>query len=159
MIFAVRIWCYLAAPSLLLAGAAHAQVISRIDLQACGVYETTARAREDDAQSASGKRTIVQDERLVNETTRLARRTGVRFGCQVLLQGVPPGDVVNFRAVLRLPGGESSGSYAYRIGEPGYVGYTLRSTDPSGEWALEIWIDQRKLAEKRFVIEDDRPPR
>jgi hypothetical protein len=143
----------------LLAGAANAQVVSRVDLHACGVYESTVRGREDDARSASGKRTIVQDERLVKETTRIARRVGAKFGCQVTLQGVPPGELVDFRAVLRLPRGESSGSQAYRIGEPGYVGYTLRSTDPSGEWALEIWIEQRKLAEKRFLIEDDRPPR
>ena len=148
-----------AALALLLAGAAHAQVISRVDLHACGTYQSTVQGREDDARSASGKRTIVQDERLVNETTRIARRAGVKFGCQVTLQGVPPGDVVDFRAILRLPRGESSGSHAYRIGEPGYVGYTLRNADPSGEWALEIWIDQRKLAEKRFLIEDDRPPR
>jgi len=141
-----------------LAGAVHAQTISRVDLQACGIYEAKVDGREDDAASRSGKRTIVQDERLVNETTRIARRAGMKFGCQVILQGVPPGDIVDFRAVLRLPGGQSSGSHAYRIGEPGYVGYTLRSTDPSGEWALEIWIDQRKLAEKRFLIEDDRPP-
>lgn len=142
----------------LLAGAAHAQVISRVDLQGCGIYERTIQSREDDAQSASGKRTIVHGERLVNETTRLQWRAGVKFGCQVVLQGIPPGDVVDFRAVLRLPRGEISGSQAYPIGEPGYVGYTLRRGDPAGEWALEIWIDQRKLAEKRFFIEADRPP-
>lgn len=143
----------------LFAGAAHAQSISRVDLQACGTYESTVQSREADAQSASGKRTIVQDERLVDETTRIPWRVGLKFGCQVILQGVPPGDVVDFRAVMRLPRGEMSGSQAYRIGEPGYVGYTLRGGDPAGEWALEIWIEQRKLAEKRFVIEADRPPR
>jgi hypothetical protein len=143
----------------LLAGSAHAQVISRVDLQACGIYETTAQSRENDARSASGKRTIIQDDRLVNETSRIPARVGVKFGCQVILQGTPPGDLVEFRAVLRLPRGQSSGSQAYRIGEPGYVGYTLRDADPPGDWALEIWIDQRKLAEKRFVIEADRPPR
>ena len=58
----------------LLAGAAHAQVVSRVDLNACGIYESTVQGREDDARSASGKRTIVQDERLVKETTRIARR-------------------------------------------------------------------------------------
>jgi len=142
----------------LLAGAAHAQVISRVDLQACGIYESKVQGRENDAKSASGRRTIVQDERLVNETTRVPWRAGLKFGCQVILQGVPPGDVVDFRAVLRLPRGEISGSQAYAIGEPGYVGYTLRRGDPTGEWALEIWIDQRKLAEKRFLIEADRPP-
>ena len=142
----------------LFAGAAHAQVISRVDLQACGIYESKVQSRENDIRSASGKRTIVQDERLVNETTRVPWRPGLKFGCQVVLQGVPPGDVIDFRAVLRFPRGEMSGSQAYPIGEPGYVGYALRPGDPAGEWALEIWIEQRKYAEKRFLIEGDRPP-
>jgi len=146
------------APLALAAGAALAQVVSRVDLQACGLYERSVQAREDDARSASGKRTIVQDERLVTETTRVAWRVGAKFGCQVILQGVRPGVVVDFRAILRFPSGQISGSQAYPIGEPGYVGYALREGDPAGEWALEIWVEQRKLAEKRFFIEGGRPP-
>ena len=109
---------------LLFAGAAIAQApaISKVELKECGVYESKVERREDDAQSASGKRTIVQGERLVNET-------------------------------LRLPRGEVSGSQAYRIGEAGYVGYTLRSAE-RGPWTLEIWVGERKLAEKAFVVAD-----
>ena len=136
----------------LLTGAAHAQVISRVDLQACGVYERTVQGREDDAQSATGKRTIVQDEQLVNETTRIPARVGVRFGCQVILQGTPAGEVAQFRAVMRVPRGDASGSQAFRIGDPGYVGYTLRSAD-RGPWTLEIWVGEKKLAEKTFTWE------
>lgn len=137
----------------LFAGAAIAQapVISRVDLQACGVYESKVGGREDDAQSASGKRTIVQDERLVNETSRIPARVGVKFGCQVILQGAPAGEVAEFRAVMRVPRGEASGSQAFRIGDPGYVGYTLRTTE-RGPWVLEIWVGERKLAEKTFVV-------
>jgi hypothetical protein len=140
----------------LLAGAAHAQVVSKVELQACGVYETRPAAREDDAQSASGKRTIVEDNRLVSETSRIPARVGVKFGCQVLLQGTPADGVAEFRAVMRVPRGQASGSQAFRIGEPGYVGYTLRSAD-RGPWILEIWVGERKLAEKTFTW--DGPPR
>jgi hypothetical protein len=133
-------------------GAAHAQVISRVDLQACGIYESTPQAREDDARSATGKRTIVQGERLVSETSRIPARVGVKFGCQVVLQGAPAGEVAGFRAVMRVPRGEASGSHAFRIGDPGYVGYTLRTTE-RGPWVLEIWAGERKLAEKSFVAD------
>jgi hypothetical protein len=142
----------------LFAGAAQAQTVSKVELQACGIYERTVQAREDDAQSPSGKRTIVEDHRLLNETNRIPGRVGVHFGCQVVLQGAPASGLVTFRAVLRLPPGarreEASGSQAYNIGEPGHVGYTLGSGDAlaRGEWTLQIWVDQRNLAEKAFFV-------
>ena len=143
----------LAALALLLTGAAHAQVvISKVELQSCGVYERTVQGREEDAQSASGKRTIVQDEHLVNETTKIPARPGVMFGCQVTLQGTPASEVAEFRAVLLVPRGEASGSQAFRIGEPGYVGYKLRTTE-RGPWVLQIWVGEQKLAEKAFTAE------
>ena len=137
---------------ILFSGTAQAQDISRVELHACGVYENAIQGREDDTQSASGKRTIVQGQRLVNETSRIPARIGVSFGCQVTLQGTPAGEVVNFRAVMLIPRGQASGSQAYRIGEPGYVGYTLRSAE-RGPWVLQIWLDERKLAEKTFTAE------
>ena len=103
-------------------------------------------------RSTSGKRTIVQDQHLVEETARIPARVGVSFGCQVTLQGTPAGGTADFRAVLRLPRGEASGSQTFRIGEAGYVGYTLRSAE-RGPWILEIWVGERKLAEKSFVPE------
>ena len=140
----------------LFAGAAQAQVVvSKVELQACGIYESKVDRREDDAQSATGKRTIVQDEQLVNETTRIPARVGVRFGCQVILQGTPAGEVAQFRAVMRVPRGEASGSQAFRIGDPGYVGYTLRSAE-RGPWTLEIWVGDQKLAEKTFTWDGPR---
>jgi Domain of unknown function (DUF3859) len=147
---------------LLFAGAAIAQapVISKVELQQCGVYESKVERREDDAQSASGKRTIVQDNRLVTETSRIPARIGVKFGCHVVLQGSPAGELATFRAVLRLPAGapkaQLSGSQSYAIGESGYVGYTFRRPDSvvRGEWMLQIWVEERKLAEKAFVVAD-----
>src|SRR5260221_9070047 len=117
-----------AVSALLLAGAAAAQApaISRVDLQECGVYESKVERREDDAQSASGRRTIVQDNRLVTETSRVPARVGVKFGCLVVLQGTPAGELATFRAVLRLPAEASreqlSGSQSYVIRESGYGG-------------------------------------
>ena len=147
---------------LLFTGAAIAQtpVISKVELQACGVYEGRIERREDDALSASGKRAIVQDNRLLTETSRIPARVGVKFGCHVVLQGTPAGGLATFRAVLRLPAGapkeQLSGSQSYMIGDGGYVGYTFRSTDPvlRGEWTLQIWVDERKLAEKTFIVAD-----
>ena len=140
----------------LFTGAAHAQTVSKVELHACGVYERNVESREDDDKSASGKRTIIQDQRLVEETSRIPAKAGVSFGCQVTLQGAPVGEVAEFRAVMRVPRGDASGSQAFRIGEPGYVGYTLRTAE-RGPWVLEIWVGENKLAEKTFTW--DGPPR
>ena len=140
---------------LLSSGALSAQapaLVSRADLQQCGVYEARPGEREDDLRSPTGKRTIVEDNRLVEETLRIPARAGVKFGCRVVLQGMPAGEEAGFVAVLRLPHAQVSGSQAYRIGEPGYVGYTLRNAEP-GPWTLEIWVGERKLAEKTFTSE------
>lgn len=145
------------------AGAAIAQapVVSKVELQQCGVYESKVERREDDTQSGSGKRTIVQDNRLVNETSRIPARVGVKFGCHVVLQGAPAGELAPFRAILRLPPGawkeQLSGSQAYNIGEGGHVGYTFRSAETlaRGEWTLQIWVGGRKLAEKTFFVVPD----
>jgi hypothetical protein len=136
----------------LFTGAASAQTVSKVELHACGVYERKVENREDDRQSASGKRTIIQEQRLVEETARIPARIGVSFGCQVTLQGAPAGGTAEFRAVLRLPRGEASGSQIFRIGEAGHVGYTLRTAE-RGPWILEIWIGEKKLAEKTFTAE------
>ena len=137
----------------LFTGAAHAQTtVSKVELHACGVYERKVENREDDERSASGKRTIVQDQRLVEETARIPAKVGVSFGCQVTLQGTPADGTADFRAVLRVPRGEASGSQSFRIGEAGYVGYTLRSAE-RGPWVLEIWVGERKLGEKTFTAE------
>ena len=136
----------------LFACAAHAQTVSKVELHACGVYERKVENREDDEGSASGKRTIVQDQRLVEETARIPAKVGVSFGCQVTLQGTPATGTADFRAVLRLPRGDASGSQTFRIGEPGYVGYTLRTAE-RGPWILEIWVGEQKLAEKTFLAE------
>jgi hypothetical protein len=139
---------------------AQAMMISRVDLHQCGIYENRVESREDDAQSASGKRTIVTDNRLVQETLNIPAKVGVKFGCLVVPQGAPPGQTANFLVVMRLPAGSQrkqlSGSQSYVIGEGGHVGYTFRTPESvlRGPWTLEIWVAERKLAEKRFFVGD-----
>jgi hypothetical protein len=132
----------------LLAGAAHAQTtVSKVELHACGVYE-----RKVGAGGRTGR------ERQAHLVVIGSGVTGVEFvhmfssfGCQVTLQGTPASGTADFRAVLRLPRGEASGSQSFRIGEAGYVGYTLRSAD-RGPNTLEIWVGEQKLAEKTFFV-------
>jgi hypothetical protein len=138
--------------------AAQAPQVSSVELQRCGLYESREAAREDDPQSPSGKRRIVHDNRLTKETLSVPARPGTKFGCEIVLHGAPEGAQAQFRAVLRLPPGaprESlAGSQTYPIGGVGYVGYTFRNPAllVAGPWTLQIWVQEKKLAEKTFSV-------
>ncbi len=137
---------------------AQAPQISRAELQRCGLYESKEGAREEDAQSPSGKRRIVLDNHLTKETLHIVAREGTKFGCEVILHGEPEGARAQFRAVLRLPPGspreQLAGSQTYAIGAAGYVGYTFRNPALliAGPWTLQIWVREQKLAEKTFTV-------
>jgi len=138
--------------------AAQAPAVSKVELQRCGLYESREGAREDDAQSPSGKRRIVHDNRLTKETLHVPAREGTKFGCEIVLHGTPEGAQAQFRAVLRLPPGspraQLAGSQSYAIGALGYVGYTFRNPAllVAGPWTLQVWVQEKKLAEKTFTV-------
>jgi H+/gluconate symporter-like permease len=62
------------------------------------------------------------------------------------------------QAVLRLPPGspreQLAGSQTYAIGAVGYVGYTFRNPAllVAGPWTLQVWVQEKKLAEKTFTV-------
>ena len=133
--------------------------ISSVELRQCGIYKNEQVAREKGAQSASGTSRAVGNSRLVRETREIPARVGTAFGCEVMLHGAPSGAMAGFVAVLRLPAGAAResfrGSQSFPIGEKGgYVGYTFRreANLVSGDWLLEIWVDEKKVAEAAFVV-------
>jgi hypothetical protein len=140
------------------AGAQDAK-ISKVELRQCGIYSHELKERESDTASQSGKRRIVGNNRLVQETSQIPARSGVSFGCQITLHGTPKGATAGFVAVMRLPPGAPRetlrGSQSYPIGgEGGYVGYTFRGGENTvaGNWTLEIWVDEKKFASASFTM-------
>ena len=140
------------------AGAQDAK-ISKVELRQCGIYSNEPGERESDPTSPSGKRRMVGNNRLVQETRQIPAKLGVSFGCQLTLHGSPMGASAEFLAVMRLPPAaqrkELRGSQSYRIGEEGgYVGYTFRSEASivGGDWKLEIQVGEKKFAEASFTM-------
>jgi hypothetical protein len=138
---------------------AQAPQVTKVELQRCGLYDSKEGEQQEDAQSPSGKRRIVVDNRLVKETLRVPLRAGSKFGCEVVMHGSPAGARAEFRAVLRLPPGapreQLGGSQSYTLGAAGYVGYTFRNPAlfVAGPWTLQVWIGEKKMAERTFTVE------
>jgi hypothetical protein len=119
--------------------------VSGVDLRQCGVYTNEPGA--------------VGDSRLVRETREIPAGIGTAFGCEVVLRGAPRGAMAEFVVVPRLPAGAARESYrgpqSFPVDEGGgYVGYTFRSEENlvAGPWNLEIWVNEKKLAETAFVV-------
>ena len=86
---------------------------------------------------------------------RVQLKAGVRFGCKITMEGSPKGAVAEFRAVVFRPDEmKVAGNQKYEIGATGgYVGLTLPpSSLVPGEWRLEIYVGERKMAEQKFEM-------
>ncbi len=86
---------------------------------------------------------------------RVPLKPGVRFGCKITMEGSPKGAVTEFRAVMFRPDDmKVAGNQKYEIGATsGYVGLTLPPTALiPGEWRLEIYVGDRKMAEQKFEM-------
>jgi hypothetical protein len=149
----------LAGATLATAAAAQDAKISRVELRRCGLYANELVAGGKDSKSPSGTRRVVGNSRLVRETREIPASVGTAFGCEVLLRGAPRGAMAGFVAVLRLPVGAARESFrgpqSFPIGEGGgYVGYTFRNEANlvEGDWNLEIWVNEKKLAEASFAV-------
>ena len=155
---------------LLLIGAiaTHAQVpqIERIDIQKSGIYQGDVVAKIELKDSPIGTVDILKNPTIVEETTTVAAKVGVRFGTQYLVVGTPKGAGVPLKFVivfpeqgLRQPGTPEpiyQNDYVAnrKIGDSRYQGYTFEFDWElvPGVWKFQIWHESRKLAEQAFTV-------
>jgi hypothetical protein len=155
----------LAAP--LLFQAAHAQNVSA-RLQWYGTYAVSDSKTVKDTRSPTGIRVISTPVAPPSNTDHIPGREGVRFGLSYVLSGNGGRDVT-VRRVFRFPGdgmpnvstGAKTKAYedtkTYGIGDPVLMGWSFESARPEqiplGEWGFEVWVGNRKVVEKRFMID------
>jgi len=154
----------LAAP-LLLQQARAQNVSARIEWY--GVYEVSESKTVDDPHSPTGRRLISTPIAPTSNTDQIPGRDGVRFGLSYVMSG-NGGQDVKIRRVFRFPGGgmpnASTGNktrayedtQTYSVGEPVLMGWSFDGAPPErilfGEWALEVWVGDRKIVSKRFTV-------
>jgi len=149
---------------LLVSQAALAQtpVAARIDW--FGIYTIDTKPETADVD---GKRSVsvpVKGE----STDRVPGKEGVRFGFSYVLSVLSgkKGNKAAVRHVYRLPGAGMPGPHGFRsvfeqtredvVGDPTLIGWSFVGAPPdnilTGEWSLEVWQGDQKVAEKKFTV-------
>lgn len=127
-----------------------------------GIYRADASVVE----SATGVRRV-RNAKLVQATTDIPARLGVRFGLRFALQGVPIGAPAKLELVTRFPrqglvqhpGGvvfEHRYVVEVNVGVPQYRDFQFDEHYElvTGRWVFEFWHSGRKIGEQRFCVYD-----
>ena len=145
---------------LLISQAAFAQTLSA-RVEWFGIYTVSTKP---DAHDPNGRRyvsTPVKGE----STDRVPGKEGVRFGFSYILSG-GRGTKVTVKHIYRFPGSGMPSPSGPRstieqtrddiIAEPVLIGWSFVGAPPenilTGEWSLEVWQADQKLAEKKFTV-------
>ena len=156
---------------LLTAGTVHAQTpqVERLDITEFGVYTLDREVKGRDARGINlGAGTNVRHR----ETKRtIPAQIGTTFGFRYEVMGKPHAAPIELRQVVIFPSPGLTPSFSSssrsiirdefllqtRIGETSYASYTLEDAFElvPGDWVLEIWQGNRKLATQSFRIEGE----
>ena len=153
---------------LLLLGALQASAAEsdvRAEITRFGLYDFKVTSKRTEAGTATG---YVQtgDYEFHTTTTTVPARLGAHFGFEYVLIGTPKGAKINVRKVVIFPQGgltnPKTGKTVARneyedtiaIGDRGLRGYSLDEDWEAvpGTWTLQLWLGDRKLAEKSFTL-------
>ncbi len=114
---------------------------------------------------------VVQNICHVATTDRVPARIGVQFGFRYHVGGAPVGAEIQLRRVTRFPSPrkpptaaaaqlDAAQSLSMRIGATSYVGFGFDHDweVDTGPWYIELWQDERMLAQRRFDVEEGELP-
>lgn len=145
-------------------GTAKAQQVSGIEIVDFGIYTADPQARRL-GQSGIGTATVA-NVKLAAGTDRIPLKLGVQFGFRYRIDGTPADARVELRRVDLYPApglvppGKSQPvrqdeeRIVERIGNLTFAGYTFDAPFElvPGPWTFQLWIGDRKLAEKSFTL-------
>lgn len=161
-------FCLFAFFGLLLAGAAQAQTVERIEITNPGLYRIERGGVEDAPTTALGRFNVIKGQTLVERTTRIRGLLDVNMGMNFRIIGQPEGEPVAIRYVTRFPPRglrDPAGKVHYTseverkhiIGEVLFRSYSF--DEPweivEGIWTLEFWYRGRMLASQKFEVVKD----
>jgi hypothetical protein len=140
--------------------------IERIDIVESGIYRAATVSIEHAPSTATGKRNILSDTKLVASTTRIEAKVGVHFGMRYRIVGHPRNATIKLMSITQYPApglknpktesvqtrGENS--LLATIGQINYRGYVFEHDWEivPGAWIFELWDGTRKLASQTFDV-------
>ena len=147
------------------AAAAQTAPIERIHIIDRGIYRAETVAR-DERSEEEGAFNTVRNAHLINDTTAIVGRVGVRFGLRYTAASADGNTELKLITIFPAPGlrdpatGKVSFQSEFTVRPaPGAVHYWEYHFENewevvAGLWIFEFWLDRRKLAEQRFCVSD-----
>jgi hypothetical protein len=140
--------------------------VDRIEIIEKGIYQATGGKWVEDPKVATGKRYVGGTSITFTDHTTTIPARKVSFGFRYRIVGEPKGTPVTIKRVIIYPKGglrnPKTGKTWFqdtveipgkKIGEAGYIGYNFGDiAHPTGTWTLQLWCQDRKLAEVAFTV-------
>jgi hypothetical protein len=139
--------------------------IETLDVVKFGIFKAELVSKEEAAGAAAGMKNIVKNVVLVEQTTNIPAHTGTRFGFEFIIKGHDAGDKVDltykyFHPRMTNPQtgnlfiSQEIKSKNQEIGKTASISYTFDHPweEVPGEWILQVFYNDKKLAEKSFYI-------
>jgi hypothetical protein len=140
--------------------------IDRVEILEKGIYRVPILKRVADPNVVSGQHMVYGKREHVQDTTTIPATTGIQFGFRYVVVGEPQGTKVPVRVIAVYPPG---GRYNPNTGKTFaqdvfYLSQTIGSTTSHfcftlaswghvlGPWTLQVWDQDRKLAEQTFTL-------
>jgi hypothetical protein len=143
---------------------ASAANISKINIVEHGIFEAQTNKGEEARGTSLGYINILDNIKLVKETDIISAAVGTQFGIRYIVEGEPDGAKVEILVKVLHPRTVNPKNNkevtldqwsAYpTIGKTSYSGWHFEygwELVP-GEWIIQLWYGDRKLAEQAFTI-------
>lgn len=149
----------------LTAFSAGAEVVHRIDIVQYGIYTATVEAGSRKVMNGLAHNVVTNIHHAVTTTT-VPAQLGVHFGFRYRIVGSAPGRHVTLRKVTLFPPPglkppdaakpmqRNEYTLQRKTGETSYTDYSFDHPWEliPGQWTLQLWEGNRKLAEKSFTV-------
>ena len=142
--------------------------IDKIEIVGAGIMSQNTKPKTLANKDISTGQTLVGDTELTTSTTTIPAKKGTRFGIVVNISGAQPDRETTIKVVWLYPRGTSiknpDGGPAKlrdeyddkrKIGENNAKFYWVMNEDYAlvpGKWTVELWQDDRRLAQQSFTL-------
>jgi hypothetical protein len=140
--------------------------VNRIDVVETGIYTADDGGKETAPDTAMGRVTYLDNFRLVQKTTVVPARQGIRFGFRYKIVGPPAGAKASFHMVTIFPAPglqnpakqqvstKSEFDGESKVGTTTFRSYTLEEPWEAvpGVWSFQIWYQGKLMAEQKFTV-------
>jgi len=138
--------------------------VDTVEVLEWGIYTSEVKDDVEAEGTVQGTWRLVEKVNVITQTDSIPAKVGKHFGFWFVVKGEPKGEEILITFVNLLPGlknpkrdevlYEEKYTSKVRIGEPSFKGYSFDFDWEAvpGEWAFQIYYEDKKLAEKTFIV-------